>query len=170
MRFWLTLIVGTIVISSGLTWLVLHQGAQTLPGVVFVPPPAGDPPKLVFDQVEVISNTIVIDAGNSYVDKESKVEVAFRNEGKGKLEVRLIRTSCGCVHDVGVNDTKLSDGGKIEIPPGGSGKLFFKWAPKKEQVLEGPIRLTADFLVNDPQPQYLDGFRLELKTLVMPSQ
>jgi hypothetical protein len=164
LKYWLTLVVATILITAGITWLVMNVGAQGMPNVIEAVGAKAAPPNMVFETHKLNSNTLEIDAEKSIVDKVSKVEVAFRNEGEGPLRIQLTRTSCACVHDVSINGQILEpEKTWVEIPAGQRGMLVFSWQPKKEQLSSGkPLRLSAEFQVNDPQPYFSNGLRLEI--------
>src|SRR5262245_19774757 len=108
MRFWLSIVLGTILISFGMTWMLMHQGGQiNLDALQEKVPAPQAPPELVLEGVEMTRNYIEIDAGESFVGKPARVEVAFRNDGKGPLTIALLSTNCDCVHDITINGKKL---------------------------------------------------------------
>jgi hypothetical protein len=171
MKFWLTLIVSTIVISCGLTWAVMYQGAQALPDVMQKTERA-DPPEIVLGEgVTMSANIIPIAAPDSTVDIQNTVKVPFKNVGKGPLKIQLVTTSCGCIHDLKVDNFALTkEGPPAEIPPGGSGALVFNWTPKIDQAKTPTLKLSADLLINDPRPQFASQTRLEITSKIKPIQ
>lgn len=166
LKYWLTLIIGTVVTTAGITWLALNVGAQGMPDVLEATSAIATPPKTVFDKdVNLIGSTIDIDAGKSIVGKTSKVDVGFTNEGEGVLRLKLIRTSCKCVHGITINgQVAEQDKNWIETPPGQKGVISFSWTPEKEQVRAPNLRISAEFQTNDPQPLFGNGLRLEILT------
>jgi len=169
-QYWLALVVGTVVISAGVTWLSMNVGAQGMPNVIQASTDIAEPPRTVFPGVKLVGNTIEIQYGPGQVDKDHAVEVRFRNEGKGKLRMQLTETSCKCVHEIQVNGQRMTVGETwAEIPGGQEGVIRFGWHPKQEQLASGTLRLSATFaLPNDPQPQFSNGLRLEITTQVVP--
>jgi hypothetical protein len=167
-QYWLALVVGTVVITAGLTWLAMNVGAQGMPNVIEASSQIAEPPQVVFESVKMVGNTIEIDHGKCKVDKDHAVEVAFRNEGKGTLRIQLTETSCKCVHDIEVNGQRMKQGETwVEVPGGQRGVIRFGWHPKKEQLASRNLRLSASFLLpNDPQPHFSNGLRLEITTEV----
>src|SRR5437870_1839353 len=93
MKFWLTVVVSVIAISSIVTWLSMKGGAQaeefTKKPAAQETPPEKKPAKVASDpdaaKVECISggkiewSTIPFEAGDSPRDKERYVDVQFRN-------------------------------------------------------------------------------------------
>lgn len=169
-QYWLALVVGTISISAGVTWLSMNVGAQGMPNVIEASSQLAEPPKTVFEGVRMVGNTIEIDHGQCQVDRDHAVEIPFRNEGKGKLRIQLTETSCKCVHEIQINGQPMKTGETwVEIPGGQSGVIRFGWHPKQEQLSAGTLRLSATFaLPNDPQPHFSNGLRLEITTRVVP--
>jgi hypothetical protein len=82
-----------------------------------------------------------------------------------------MRVSCGCVHEVTVDGKKLeAEKTAIEIPSGQGGTIRFSWTPEEKQLnAGGRLTLSADFIFNDPRPQFSDMTRLEIKTTVRPA-
>src|SRR4051794_38812354 len=98
MRFWFTLILSTVGISAGMTWLVMHQGAQ------FQPPAraassAKAPPRITFESqtgLTIDANVLEAKTGPSAVGQGYGAVFTFKNEGQGPLDLFLLRKSNGC--------------------------------------------------------------------------
>lgn len=170
LTYWLTLIVGTVVVSAGITWLVMNVGAQGMPDVIESGSEVAIPPKIVFDKgqnLQIVGGNVRLEADKCVVDKSSTVVVHFKNEGMGKLRLQLSRTSCECITEIKVNGEVVEKGRNwVETAPGQSGAISFSWKPKKDQLREPNLRLSAEFQINDPEPYYSNGLRLEIQTLL----
>ena len=64
MKFWLTLIIGTIGISASLTWLVMHQGAQSRADLKPAAPVA--PPQMDLEGVTMTADVIEFKPGREF--------------------------------------------------------------------------------------------------------
>jgi hypothetical protein len=169
MKFWLTIILGTVALSFGSTWLVMHQGAQEQVKYSYEPA-TGEPGEIEFGGPgKQVSNIRTIDVGRVMLGKPQSVEIPFRNTGKGPLTVELIRVSCGCAHDVKIDGDKVEPGHKPVVKaPGQSGTISVAWNTKIDIVAAGgpDFVLSLDLLVNDPQ--YYEPVRIEIKSRLTP--
>jgi hypothetical protein len=97
-----------------------------------VPAVQVDFPKMVIDKTEH-------DFGK--IDKSKKVtaHIKFRNEGKAVLEIKDIKTSCGCTS---------AKPEKRVYQPGESGEIAVTFNPARFQ---GPITKTVTIFTNDPE-------------------
>jgi hypothetical protein len=171
-KYWLTLVVGTVLLTASITWLVMNVGAQGMPSVIESGATVAEKPNLVWQPVKdvtMINNIIEAKPGQCHVGQASTVEIPFKNEGKGPLKIQLTETSCACVHDVSLNGEKMEIHRTWhEVPAGQPGTLRFSWTPKKEQLQARTLRLTAMFtLPNEPDLKYSNGLRLEIVTEVV---
>jgi len=79
------------------------------------------------------------------IDKTQKVtaKIKFQNTGKGVLEIKDVKTSCGCT---------AAKPDKRAYQPGEHGEVSVTFNPSRFQ---GPITKTVTILTNDPEnPQY----------------
>lgn len=103
MRFWLTLILGTMLLSAGLTALTLYQGGQILDPQMLTPPPSPNAkPELAFELApgqEQIANGIEMLLPPAKSGSTHKVTVKCRNvsqgDTKGDVTLRLVRVQPG---------------------------------------------------------------------------
>lgn len=170
MRFWLATILGTVIIAAAVTWLLLRSEGKLDDAIVVVDRPVtvANSPKMVFLNEKPVANVLEINGRTSQVGEPNSVEIAFRNDGMGALTIQLVRTNCGCGHLITVDDQPLEVNKTVVTKgPGESGVLKLQWTPKMNQLSEGPdLRLSANFFVNDPRPEFVNGLRVEIKTLV----
>lgn len=112
------------------------QKAEPQNETVVTPIPKGEVPKIVIDKTEH-------DFGK--IDKTNKVTaiIKFRNEGKGVLEIKDVKTSCGCTS---------AKPEKRSYEPGEDGEVTVTFNPSRFQ---GPITKTVTIMTNDPEkPSY----------------
>lgn len=173
MRFWLTLVLSTIGISAGLTWLSLHQGAQITPGNVKLTDTGELPGEFTFDpksldkiaqNVTVQDNVISIATRESAVHQENTLEIKFQNKGKGPLRFSLITASCGCSHAF-LNGQELQKGEPgPDVAPNGEGTLKLVWKAQEkhfsEQEGDKGYRFAFEFYFNDTR--FSDNLKIEV--------
>lgn len=172
MRFWGIVLSVTVAVSAGVAWLVLRSESSlgeadqnwSSPSVSLA---AG---RLEFEGLEFVADVAEVDGGTCNVGETAAVDVRFRNAGEGPLRIALVRTSCSCVRRIAIDGTTLEvNKHGMTVPPGSSGVLRLEWKPTVKQLSEGPdLRLAANFAVNDPRPHFASGFRLEIRTRVLP--
>ena len=164
MKFWLTLVVGTISITAGMTYLILHQGGQTLPDA-YSDKGEAPPSEVTFRLGTLESNVLVVNAGETAVGKESVLVVPFQCVGENPLTVELVRIGCPCVNSMQFDGKRIDIKEVVTILPSKTGNLRISWTPKPEQAGNPAYRFAAIFLVNDPD--FADHIlRLELTTSV----
>lgn len=170
-KFWLALILGTIAISAGLTYLKLHRGAQT----ISYPPPApkSKPPVLEFlsnmpntDDVRmgISANVLTFHVKETKADKPTEVSFKISNTGEGSLELSF-RTSTSTSIDVYVDKqhVTLTDH-SVKIPPGQTAvvRLVYQ-VPFNPALRPGEkTRLEVTFKHNDDR--YSDNLHFEIET------
>lgn len=169
MRFWLSLILGTIVVSGGVTWLWLHQGAQLDSSYGSLQQPLANG-QLEFDDVKMVANVIDVAPGDSHLNETKAITVPFRNTGPGPLKLQYLRASCKCVGGVSVDDVVLKQGGDPVIKNAGDkGTLKIWWTPSKDSCEECDKKrmlIAVELFANDPRPQFSNPFRFEILTRV----
>lgn len=172
-KFWLALILGTIVIASGLTYLKLHRGAQT----ISYPPPApkSKPPALEFlsakdntDEIrmDISANVVTFKVKESKADKPNEVSFKLNNTGEGPLELSLRASSCTCT-SIFIDQQQLTlTNHKFTLPPGQTAMVRLNYKPKLDQnkVAGEKTRITATFEHNDER--YSDNLHFEIETEV----
>lgn len=177
LRFWLALILGTIVISAGLTYLKLHRGAQTIPypplapktkqpAVEFIPAKANTPE----NNMEVSANLVLFHVSESIADADNEIEFKVRNNGEGPLELSYKGESCTCAH-VYVDGQRVSGTNHMSKINGGQTATFrIIYKPKITGTRGEPekkrIRVTFDH--NDQR--YSDNLQFEIVTTVKPGK
>ncbi len=172
LKFWLALILGTITISAGLTYLKLHRGAQT----ISYPPPATKQefPQVEFQQnqsdsakakMEVSANVVTFKVNESFVDEESSMSCNIKNAGKADLELSLFNKSCNCA-EVYIDDQRLSLTDHLrKIAPGKTAIIKLVYKPKTEQLPKETgekSRIRATFTHNDDR--FSDNLHFEVVT------
>ncbi len=168
MKFWLTVIISTIVVSAGSTWLLMHQGGQSLAVPTF-DPSSKEPPKIVFDGVELRSGVIEIDAGETAVGAKHTREIAFHNEAKGALKFQLTSTpSCGCVQEVSIDGERLEPRGPRVKAKADRGKISVSWVPKQSE--QSNVRVAVELLINDPRPEFSNPIKVEIVSRLKPKE
>ncbi len=174
LKFWLALILGTITISAGLTYLKLHRGAQN----ISYPPPAT---KQEFPQVDfqniasnktemaVSANVVTFKVPESFVDEESSMSCNVKNSGKADLELSLLSKSCTCA-EVYFDDQRVSLTDHLrKIAPGKTAVIKLVYKPKSAQLPKEPgdtSRIRATFAHNDER--FSDNLHLEIITQIKP--
>lgn len=163
MKFWSTLCLGTIVISAGMTYLIMHQGAQTLPDDS---PAAKElpPSEARFKEGQLEGNVLAFNGGESHVGEESVIVVPVECAGDQKLKIELIRISCPCVNGLFFNGKRLELNEAFVLEPKQKGELRLSWTPNEDQEGNPAYRFSAVFVLNDPQ--FTPFFRLEVVTHV----
>jgi hypothetical protein len=170
LKFWLALILGTITISAGLTYIKLYRGAQTKS----YPPPATkqEHPLVEFANVaenkakmEVSANVVTFKAGDSYVDDEYSVSCQVKNNGLADLELSLRNVSCTCA-GVYVDSQRISlTDHERKVAPGKFATIKMVYKPKTEQLPNEPdavSRIRATFKHNDDR--FSDNIHFEIVT------
>lgn len=130
MRFWLTLILGTVVVSSGLTFLTLHQGGQTITRTEITPPPPPNiRPEISFDLepgMMQIANGLEAKKDSAKFGETHNFSVKCKNQGNGDLTLRLIRVQPEEM-EVRFNGKTLANNDTVTLKPGEKGEIFMKW-------------------------------------------
>jgi hypothetical protein len=131
MRFWLTLIISTVILSAGLTALTLYRGAQT---ITPLPPPPQDTtkPELLFalePGQEQSANGIEVKLPPVKVGTQHTFTVKGRNkkDNSGDLTLRLIRTLPEADFEVRCNGQVMKKMETVTIKPGESCEITLKW-------------------------------------------
>lgn len=172
LKFWLALILGTITISAGLTYLKLHRGAQN----ISYPPPAAkqELPQVDFQSIAsnksemaVSANVVTFKVPESFVDEESSVSCHVKNNGKADLELSLQSKSCNC-SEVYIDDQRVSLTDHLrKVAPGKTSVIKLVYKPKTEQLPKEPgdtSRIRATFQHNDDR--FSDNLHLEIVTQI----
>lgn len=175
LKFWLALILGTIGVAAGITYLKLHRGAQT----ISYPPVAArnKQARVEFIQaqpdtddlkVEVSANVVTFHAKQSKAGKEYQMSIKLKNVGEADLDLNLLSQSCTC-SEVYVDDKRvtLTDHQK-KVPPGQTATIRMNYIPNKDQIAneEGKkTRVRATFTHNDER--FSDNLHFEIVTLVV---
>lgn len=172
-KFWLALILGTITISAGLTYLKLHRGAQT----ISYPPPApkSKPPAIEFlpmkadtedVKMEISANVVTFKVKESKADKPTEVSFKISNSGEGQLELSL-QPSSNPSPDIYVDDQRVTPTDhQTKVLPGKTAVVRLIYIPKYD-ALKGTndkTRITATFGHNDVR--YSDNLHFEIETVV----
>jgi hypothetical protein len=170
-KFWLALILGTVTIAAGLTYLKLHRGAQT----ISYPPPAPKtkPPLIEYQntqpdtdekRVEISANVVTFHVKESKADKENEVMMRLKNTGEGPLELSLKHSSCTCAKIYLDSQLVTMTDHLVKIPAGQSALLKLIYKPKFDpnRVNGDKLRITATFAHNDER--YNDDLHFEIVT------
>ena len=168
MKLWLTLIFGTIGISASMTYLVMHQGAQTLPDTGSQDPEYSTPSKAEFGKGKIDGNVLVVDAGPSHVGKRSTVTIPIKCTSPNAFKIELLSITCSCVHPLSFGTQEVLEKKPMTLKPGESIELRIPFTPKDEQAKTPKYRFFAKFLTNDPQ--YSPTFRIQVETEVLQSE
>ena len=163
MKLWFTLAFGTVAISASMTYLVMHQGGQTLAIAPAGPAPAA-PSQAGFDTGRLEGNVLVLSAGGTIVGQEASLTLPIKCIGSAPLQIELLRITCSCVHPLTLNGKELESKKPVDIAPGETGLLKIRWTPKEDQAKMTIYRFSLIFLTNDPQ--YSPNFRVEVETQV----
>lgn len=174
LKFWLALILGTIGISAGLTYLKLHRGAQ----MIEYPPPApkAKKPSIEFlpvrpdtekSRMEISANLVLFHVKDAVADVENEVAFKIKNNGEGTLELSYKDKTCTCA-DIYIDNQRISGTShntKLESGQSALVKLVFK--PKYDaQKANEKTRIRATFVHNDER--YSDYLQFEIVTTVKP--
>lgn len=174
-KFWLALILGTVSISAGLTYLKLYRGAQT----ISYPPPAPKtkPPAIEFlpvksntdeVQMDISANVVTFKVKESKADRPNEVSFKINNTGEGQLNLSLQPSSgTGGDVDVYVDQQKLTlTDHRAKVLPGKTALVQMIYTPKysPEKGTGDKTRITATFQHNDER--YNDNFHFEIETVV----
>ncbi|HQR06984.1 MAG TPA: hypothetical protein PLN21_09190 [Gemmatales bacterium] len=172
-KFWLALILGTIAISAGLTYLKLHRGAQTISYPA--PAPKTKPPSIEFlstksdtDEVkmEISANVVTFKVKESKADRPNQVSFKISNTGEGQLELDL-RASSSTSTDIYFDQHKVTlTDHTVKVPPGQSAVVSIIYTPKYEpDLVPGTkTKITTTFEHNDVR--YSDNLHFEIETEV----
>lgn len=159
LKFWAALILGTIGISAGLTYLKLYRGAQTQAA----PPPAvqtqqahaefiADTTPGNIARMEISGSTVTFQVNESIVDQEYSIPFQVRNTGKAELELSLLNKSCSCA-EIFVDDRKITlTDHSSKIAPGKTSTVKLVYRPKQAQLPQqagDKARIRATFNHND---------------------
>lgn len=176
LKFWVALILGTIGIAAGLTYLKLHRGAQT----ISYPAPASKQksPQIEFQtaqpdtdaiKMEVSANVVIFHVKESKVGNEYQMSFNIKNAGQADLELSLINQSCTC-SEVFVDNQRVSlTDHQKKVPPGKTATIKLVYVPKKDQIAKEPgetTRVRASFNHNDER--FSDNLHFEIVTEVKP--
>lgn len=138
MRFWLAIILSTILISALLTFINEYQGTDF--SIVPTKPTATadqPQPEFVVEENSAVKRqgyTFQISVSPSEVQKVSRVTLRFKNQGPGPLEIGFLRKTCGCA-EVRVDQTVLKEGQPAVVKASGqSGELTFEWKPDLQHL------------------------------------
>lgn len=170
-KFWLALILGTIAISAGLTYLKLHRGAQTISYPA--PAPKTKPPALEFHplkadteevQMEISANVVTFKVKDFKIDKPNEVAFKINNQGEGQLELSLQSlTSPIADTSIFVDQQKVTlTDHKVKVPPGKTVVVQMIYQPKYEieKAVGKTPKITATFEHNDVR--YSDFLHFEI--------
>jgi hypothetical protein len=167
MKFWFTIVVGTVVCSAGYTWLSMNHGQQIAVKAGGEFEESKEPPKLVFDNVKNIGNYVEIKTGDSPLDEQKHFEIRFRNEGSGPLKWELLDVSCGC-SDVQMDGERMVAKKVFRKAPGETGVLRLSWKTGEKHLRDGPeLLLKYTFDVNEPM--FVSAFKVEILTKAVPA-
>lgn len=173
MKFWLSLVLGTVVVSAGLTYLNLYKGAQT---VDYPPlPKKPDPAMIEFVDVPqpVPGSNLVVQANAVTVELPetkvgTRVEGLIRFKSVGKAPLALTYQNATPNLEVYFNNRRVTGtDARVELPPGKDGVVKLVWVPTREQITqpEQPkTRAVVRFEHNDDR--FTDDLIFELKTFV----
>lgn len=166
MRFWLTLILGTIAISGILSWLYLRMEAAPYPAIQ-LQSDKGVLPRVEFPGHTLAGDpkTVALQHGQSHLDVEYRVSVPVANRGAGELVLTVGRKTCGCIQNVFLDDASMPEGLPMMLPPGSEKQIHITW--KYSQGAAEPDRdrrFAVEFLTNDPETPV---FRVEVSTHVV---
>ena len=172
-KFWLALILGTISIAAGLTYLKLHRGAQT----ISYPPPAPKTKPALIDFVstspnnddvsmEISANVVTFKVRESKADKENAVSFKIHNAGEGQLDLSLRHIS----HDFAriyfdQQQVTLTDH-SVKIAPGKTSEVKLLYKPKLENDKKGGEKLRIATVFDHNDERYSDNLFFEIETTV----
>lgn len=177
LKFWLALILGTIGIAAGLTYLKLHRGAQTIsyppvaaktksPAIEFstIKPNSDD------NKMEISANVVMFNVKESLADAENEVSCQLKNSGEGTLELSLKHASCTCIEIYFDKQRVTMTEHQVKIAPGQTAVVRLLYKPKLEPgtLADGRSRITATFEHNDER--YNDNIHFEIVTRIKPGK
>lgn len=132
MRFWLTLILSTLILSAGLTALTLYRGAQT---IAPLPPPPQNTTKpevtfLLEKDQEQIANGVEAKLPPVKVGSQHTITVKGQNkkDNSGDLTLKLIRTLPDEGFEVRCNGQVMEKLKTITIKPGETFEITLKFS------------------------------------------
>lgn len=172
-KFWLALILGTISISAGLTYLKLHRGAQT----IAYPPPAPKTKPAIIDiiatspnnddvSMEVSANFVTFKVRESKADKDNEVSFKIQNTGEGTFELSLRNSSSTFVQIyIDQQHVTLTDH-LVKIPPGQTSVVRLLYRPKLEADKKGGEKLRIDTTFEGNDERYSDNLHFVIETTV----
>ncbi len=166
MRFWMTLILGTILVSASLTWLYLRMEAAPRPAIQ-LQSESGALPRLEFPNHEVVGDpkTVALQHDKSELDKEYRWSIPIANRGEGELRITLARKTCGCVQQILLDDAPVPEHLPLSLTPGSQNQLTVVWKYTRDQPIpESDRRFAVEFITNDPDTPV---FRVEIATHVV---
>ncbi len=174
MRYWLSLILGTIVVSFGITWLVMKQGQNIVLAPVVQATGAEEPPEIVFElgpNMRQEANVIEVNAGPTKVGASNHIEVKFKNQGKGPLRLTYLSESCGCA-EIQIDGRKLNkDASPVVKQPGESGVIRFAWKAEPRHLSSQPpdssFRFAFDMDTNEKR--FTAALRIEAVSKILPA-
>jgi hypothetical protein len=172
-KFWLALILGTISISAGLTYLKLHKGAQT----ISYPPPAPKTKPAIIDfistspnnddvSMEISANVVTFKVRESKADKENQVSFKIHNTGEGTLDLSLEKISPDFAK-VYIDQQQLTPTDhQVKISPGKTSVVTLQYKPKLEIGKKSgeKLHITTTFTHNDER--YSDNLHFDIETSV----
>lgn len=180
MKFWLSLILGSALISAITTYLTMNKGAQFYVPEELPPAQKASPPSVSFEpdpnckaKLNIVSNVIELKT-----DTKSKVGVlntagfVLKNEGDGPLLLELDNLSCGCTEAFVDNKQITNISPKATIPPKSKAVLELRWKAEKKHLDnqnnsgQSAFHFKGKFLHNDDR--YLDPFIVDITTSVIP--
>ncbi|MCS7015267.1 MAG: hypothetical protein RMJ19_09150 [Gemmatales bacterium] len=166
MRYWLTLIFGTISVSGILTWLYLRMEAAPFP-VIQLQSDEGSLPRLEVPEHNLQGDpkTVALNHEKSQMNVQYRLGVPVANRGPGTLHLTLTRKTCGCIQRVLVDDEPVAEGFPITISTGGQKQVDIVWRYTPEVTRPDQDRLFAvEFTTNDPETPV---FRIQVSTHVV---
>lgn len=166
MRFWMTLIVGTVCVSGALSWLYLRMEAAPHPAIQ-LQSETGALPRVEFPGHELISDpkTVALKHEKSQLDVEYRISVPLINGGTGDLHLTVARKTCGCIQNVFLDDAPMPDGLPLKVSPGEQKQVHVVWKYSRETTEpERDRRFAVEFITNDPE---IPVFRVEVATHVV---
>ena len=173
MRFWITLVVSTVVISFGLTWLVMHQGQEVLPVLAPTSSAAEEPPIVVFEldkDQATEANGVEAKVAESVVGQEREAVVKLKNTGKGPLRLAWHEPpSCGCM-ELRIDGKAFgATSAPVIKKPGETATIALRWKAEQRHLINQPERGDSRFAVelkwNDPR--FNANLRMEAVTRVV---
>ncbi|GBD34912.1 hypothetical protein HRbin36_00015 [bacterium HR36] len=166
MRFWLTLVIGTITVSSVLSWLYLRMEAAPHPAIQMQSETGAVPClEVVGHQFAGDPKTVALQHEKSQMDVEYRQSIAVANQGEGELMLTVARRTCGCVKNVFLDDVPMPEGLPLFVPPKGQKQLHIVWKYETNVTQsDRDRRFAVEFITNDPETPV---FRVEITTHVV---